>query len=130
MIDVVEFTSLSDKSKRVSKEFEKNILINAPKWCDVIRLGKGEYYLPRDAKGFYGDYRITEEKSKIYICKKLKTIDNSNLCNALFRDGEVREIEVDAETVLPANIERLIEMAKEADDRFFEEHPELPQYDY
>ena len=52
MLRVVEYISLSDKNKREAKEFEKHSLRNAPEWCDLIRLGKGEYYLPRDVKGY------------------------------------------------------------------------------
>ncbi len=129
MADVVEFTSLSDETKKLIKDYEQNLLtIQIPDWCDLIRIGKGEYFLPKDKEGFYGEYKLEVEKKRIYVCERVNSNENSDC--GLFRDGVVRNIEPNSETISPETIASRKADVEKSNKWFFEEHPELPQFDY
>ncbi|MBO5955156.1 MAG: hypothetical protein J6Q13_04255 [Clostridia bacterium] len=129
MLRVVEFLSF-DKSKRMAKEYEERLLmLQIPDWCDIVRIGSGRYFIPQDRKGYYGEYEITKLEKQIYVCEKIQISKNAGI-KGLFRDGSVCEIDETFEIISPQQIIETKEYAQKNDENFFEEYPELPQFDY
>ena len=129
MLRVVEFLSF-DKSKKIAKEYEETLLmIQIPEWCDIIRIGKGRYYIPQERKDYLGEYEIIKLEKQIYVCEKIQ-ISQDGEVKGLFRDGSVCVIEENCSTINPQKIIETKENVQNCDNGFFEEHPELPQFDY